>query len=81
MPLHHCAKVYNYNYVRVLELHVFIVPLKFLTVVCSSLLDHVDKVICQDKRHALPVDPEFPLEVAQEVPKINVEQLKSKVSL
>lgn len=54
------------------------VPLKLLTVVCLSLLDHVDEVIRQDERHALPVDPEFPLEVAQEVPEVNVEQLRSK---
>lgn len=54
------------------------VPLKLLTVVRPSLLDHVDKVISQDKRHTLPVDSKFPLEVAQEMPKVNVEELRSK---
>lgn len=61
------------------ELHIFTVPLKLLAVVCPSLLDHMDKVIGQDKRHTLPVNSKFPLEVAQEVPKINVEELKRKV--
>lgn len=54
------------------------VPLKLLTIVRLSLLDHVHKVVSQDKRHTLPVDPEFPLEVAQEMPKVNVEELRSK---
>lgn len=55
------------------------VPLKLLTVVGFSLLDHMDKVIGQDERHTLPIDPKFPLKVTQEMPKVNVEQLKKKV--
>lgn len=53
-----------------------IVPLKLLTVVCPSLLDHMDKIISQDERHTFPVDPKFPLEVTQEMPKVNVEELR-----
>lgn len=56
----------------------YFVPFKLLTVVRPALLDHMDKVVRQDKRHTLPVDPEFPLEVSQEVSKINVKQLHMK---
>lgn len=38
----------------------------------------MDKVVRQDERHALPVDAQFPLEVAQEMPKVNVEELRSE---
>ena len=55
-----------------------IIPLKLFAVVGLSLLDHMDKVVGQDERHTLPVDPKFPFEVAQEMPKVNVEQLRSK---
>ena len=54
------------------------VPLKLLTVVGPSLLDDVDKVIRQNERYTLPVNPQFPLEVPKEVPKVDVEQLKNK---
>lgn len=55
-----------------------IVPLKLLAVVCPALLDHMDKVISQDERHTLPVDPKLPFKVAQEMSKVNVKQLKDK---
>ena len=55
-----------------------VVPLKLLAVACPSLLDHMNKVVRQNERYTLPVDPKFPLEVAQEMPKVNVEQLRDK---
>lgn len=36
----------------------------------------MDKVIRQDERHAFPVDSKFALEVAQEMAKVNVEELE-----
>lgn len=38
----------------------------------------MDKVVSQDKRHALPVDSKFPLEVAQEMAKVDVEELRRR---
>lgn len=38
----------------------------------------MDKVVSQDKRHALSVDPQFALEVAKEVAKVDVEELRSR---
>lgn len=36
------------------------------------------KIVSQDERHALPVDPKFALEVSQEMPEIDVKELRSK---
>lgn len=41
----------------------------------------MDEVISQDKRHTLPVDSKFPFEVAKEMPKVNVEELRTKVKM
>lgn len=58
------------------SLNVIIIPLKLLAIVRPPLLDHMNKVVSQDKRHTLSVYPKFSLEVAKEVSKVNVEQLK-----
>lgn len=39
----------------------------------------MDKVISQDERHTLPIDPQFPLEVTQEMAKVNVEKLMTNI--
>lgn len=36
------------------------------------------KIVSQDERHALPVDPKFALEVSQEMAEIDVKELRSK---
>lgn len=50
-------------------------PFKLLTVVSLPLLDHMDKVVGEDKGDPLTVDSELGLEVPQKVAKINVEEL------
>ena len=43
---------------------------------CLSLVDHVHKVVCEDKRDALPTKTELLFEVAQDMAKVNMKQLK-----
>ena len=61
-----------YFYVTDFKMSCFL-PLKLLAVVGPAFLNHVNKVVCQDERHSLPVDPKFALKVPQEVAKVNVE--------
>jgi len=41
-----------------------------------SLVDHVHKVVCEDERDALPTKTELLFEMAQDMAKINMKQLK-----
>jgi len=43
---------------------------------CLSLVDHVHKVVCEDERDALPTKTELLFEMAQDMAKVNMKQLK-----
>jgi hypothetical protein len=50
-------------------------PSKLLCVARLALLDDVDEVVREDEGHTFPLDAELGLEVAQDVAKVNVEEL------
>jgi hypothetical protein len=43
---------------------------------CLSLVDHVHEVMCEDERDALPTKTELLFEMAQDMAKVNMKQLK-----
>lgn len=43
---------------------------------CLSLVDHVHKIMCEDERDALPTKTELLFEMAQDMAKVNMKQLK-----
>jgi hypothetical protein len=43
---------------------------------CLSLVDDVHKVVGEDERHALPTEPKLLFEMAQDMAKVNMKQLK-----
>lgn len=56
-------------------------PAKLFCVPCFSLLNHMNEIIGKNKRHSLPFNAKFRLEISKNVPKVNVEELKNKWDL
>lgn len=53
-------------------------PAKFFCVTCLSLLYDVDEVVRKDKWYTLPLDAKLGLEVAKDVAKVYVEELRER---
>lgn len=53
-------------------------PVKLLRVSCLALLYDVDEVVCEDERDSFPLNAKLGFEVAQDVPKVNVKELKGR---
>lgn len=56
-------------------------PAKLFRVSCFSLLDHMNEIIGKNKRHSLPFNAKFRLEISKNMSKVNVEELENKWDL
>lgn len=56
-------------------------PAKLLCVSCFSLLNDMNKIISKYKRHSLPLNAKFRLEISKNMSKVNVEELENKCDL
>lgn len=52
-------------------------PAKLFRVSCFSLLNHMNEIIGKNKRHSLPLNAKFRLEISKNMSKINVEELEN----
>lgn len=53
-------------------------PAKLFCVSCFSLLNHMNEIIGKNKRHSLPFNAKFRLEISKNMSKVNVEELGGK---
>lgn len=54
-------------------------PPKFLCLSCLALLDDMDEIMCEDKWTTLPLDAKLRLEVTQDVAKVYMKKLDTKI--